>query len=134
MRAFSGANERLLKAECGGAWQAYIQRGNWRMIFPFSRRHQEHLARRLQTRLKDGCPLVVHLVRFPQLTINHAVVLFQAAESAAEIKFVVYDPNDPAKPSTLTYDRATRTFTFPPNQYFPGGRVDVYEVYHGHLY
>ncbi len=79
--------------------------------------------------LKDNRPPVVHVVRFPQLTINHAVVLFAATETTNEIRFATYDPNNPAHPAVLTYDRASRTFNFPANDYFPGGRVDVYEVY-----
>ena len=37
-------------------------------------------------------------------------------------------------PDSFTYDRASRTFEFPANDYFPGGRVDAYEVYRGWLY
>jgi len=134
LRAFSQAWEGLLKAECGGAWQSYFQRGHWRMIMPLSRHHQEKMARQLAADLKADRPPVVHLVRFPQLTINHAVVLFDAAEDEKEIRFSVYDPNKPEKPALLTYDRASRTFNFPANDYFPGGRVDVYEIYRGCLY
>ena len=78
LRQFSAANEDLLKAECGGAWQGYVQRGNWRMIFPFSRHQQEGVAQRLVAGLKSGWPLVVHLARFPSLLINHAIVLYRA--------------------------------------------------------
>ena len=46
------------------------------------------------------------------------------------IRFAAYDPNAPDAPATLSYDRATRTFTLPHNTYFRGGRVDVYEIYH----
>jgi hypothetical protein len=126
---FSQAHEELLKEECGGAWQSYFQRGHWRMIFPFSRAHQEKLASRLVESLKENCPPVVHVVRFPSLSINHAVVVFEAAESENEIRFGVYDPNVPEHPASLTFDRATRTFHFPANCYFIGGRVDVYEIY-----
>jgi hypothetical protein len=134
LHAFSQSWERLLKAECGGAWQSYFQRGHWRMIMPLSRHHQEKMARQLADDLKADRPPVVHLVRFPQLTINHAVVLFDANEDEKEIRFAVYDPNKPEKPAVLTYDRARRTFNFPANDYFPGGRVDVYEIYRGCLY
>ena len=67
--------------------------------------------------------------RFPQLTINHSVLLFAAKETDKEILFSVYDPNKPDSPKTLTYDRASRTFNFPGNDYWPGGRVDIYEIY-----
>ncbi len=134
LREFSQDQEALLKAECGGAWQSYFQRGHWRMIFPFSRAHQARAAQALVKSLKQNRPPVVHLVRFPQLSINHAVVLFDVTETGTEIRFAAYDPNKPEKPALLTYDRARRTFNFPANDYFIGGRVDVYEVYRGWCY
>ncbi|MDB6017544.1 MAG: hypothetical protein JWR19_2033 [Pedosphaera sp.] len=134
LHSFSQAWESLLKSECGGAWQSYLQRGHWRMIGWFSRQQQEKVARQLTAAIQDKRPPVVHLVRFPQLTINHAVVLFDAAETDQEINFTVYDPNNPVTPTHLIYDRVTRTFQFPANDYFPGGRVDVYEVYRGWFY
>jgi hypothetical protein len=130
LRAFSRVNERLLQQECGGAWQSYFQRGHWRMMCPFSRRHQQATAGRILARLKDAEPIVIHLVRFPQLTINHAMVIFDARESSNDIEFTTYDPNRPATPVTITFNRANRTFTLPANDYFPGGRVDIYEIYH----
>jgi len=131
LREFSQAHEALLKAECGGAWQSYFQRGHWRMVLPFSRTHQVYTARALLNSLRQNRPPVVHLVRFPQLSINHAVVLFEAMETETEIQFAAYDPNKPEKPTTLTYDRARRTCTLPANDYFIGGPVNVYEVYRG---
>lgn len=129
LRDFSAAQEKLLKAECGGAWQSYFQRGHWRMIFPFSRAHQERTAEQLLADLGQNRPPVVHVVRFPQLTINHSVLLFGAKETEKEILFSVYDPNKPDSPKVLTFDRASRTFSFAGNDYWPGGRVDIYEIY-----
>jgi hypothetical protein len=134
LRSFSAEHEAVLKGECGGAWQSYVQRGHWRMIMGFSRGHQERMAQQLLESLQANRPTVVHVVRFPQLSINHAVLLFDAKESGSEIQFSVYDPNEPGKPTTLTFDRGTRTFAFPTNLYFAGGRVDVYEIYRGALY
>ena len=123
-----------LKAECGGAWQSYFQRGNWRMVFPFSRASQKKTAGRLLDDLKDNRPPVVHVVRFPQLTVNHAVLVFDAQEAKDKILFSFYDPNQPDCPHTLTFDRASKNFVFPASNYFPGGRVDVYEIYRGWNY
>jgi hypothetical protein len=130
LREFSRGEEKLLKEECGGAWESYFQRGHWRAILPFSRHHQEQMAAQLLKHLKQNPPLVIHLMRFPSLTINHAMVLFDARETEKEIEFIAYDPNLPAEPRTVSYDRASRTFLLAPNDYFPGGRVDVYEVDH----
>ncbi len=129
LHEFSRAHEALLKAECGGAWRSYFQRGHWRMLFPLSRTHQEKEARRLTAALQQNRPPVVHLVRFPRLSINHAVVVFDARETEREIQFAAYDPNSPDRPTHLTYDRQQRRFHFPANPYFAGGRVDVYEIY-----
>jgi len=130
LRSFSEAQEHLLKAECGPAWKSYVQRGHWRIVFPFSRHHQQNTARVLLAEIGFGRPVVVHLVRFPQLTINHALVVFGAKQEENEIQFLAYDPNRPAEPRILNYDRGTRTFLLAANDYFPGGRVDVYQVYH----
>ncbi len=130
LRSFSQEHADLLKVECGGAWQSYVQRGNWRMIFPFTRHGQARMAQQLLSHLKPDHPVIVHVVRFPKLSINHTIVLFEARDTGSGILFSTYDPNQPAKPGSLLYDRATRTFLFPANNYFGGGRVDVYEVYH----
>ena len=134
LRSFSKEHEALLKAECGGAWQCYFQRGNWRVVFPFSRHQQEHMAQTLQDELQQNAIAVVHLVRFPQLSINHAVLMFEAKANPKEIQFLTYDPNEPDKPTVVTFDRATRTFSLPTNAYFQGGRVDVYPIYDRLMY
>ena len=126
---FSRDWEPLMKEVCGGAWRSYTQRGHWRMLFPFSRRHQEKETAALQRAIDRGHPPVVHLVKFPALTINHAILLIGYTHEAAKITFEAYDPNRPDRTTTLTYNRAQRTFHFPRNHYFVGGEVDVYEVY-----
>ena len=134
LRQFSAAHEALLKAECGGAWRSYFQHGHWRMIWPFSRRHQARMAEQMVAELEHNRPAVVHLVCFPSLKINHAVLLFDCSQSDGEIRFATYDPNAPGRPVTLTYNRGTRSFSLPQNFYFPGGRVDVYEIYRSLCY
>jgi hypothetical protein len=129
LHEFSAAQESLLKQECGGAWQSYFQRGHWRIMLPFRRAQQQRVAGDLLQHATHGEPVVVHIVRFPQLTINHAVIFFDAKESAEQIEFKIYDPNLPAEPRIITYDKQKRTFFFAPNDYFPGGRIDAYEIY-----
>ena len=104
------------------------------MIWPFSRHHQQRTAETLAAEIRSHRAPVVHLVRFPSLTINHAVVLFDATAAEKEILFAAYDPNSPDTPVTLTYHRTARAFSFPANFYFPGGRVNVYEIYRSECY
>jgi hypothetical protein len=134
LREFSGDHEALLKEEMGSALESYFQRGNWRMVFPFSERHQEKLALRLAAALQGGRPAIVHVVRFPSLTINHAILLFAVEMRGPDLLFSAYDPNDPAMPTLLRYDSSARRFLLPETSYFAGGRVDVYEVYRGIWY
>lgn len=134
LREFSREQEALLKELCGGAWESYVQRGHWRMIFPLSRSHQEDMAERLRGELARGILPVIHLVRFPQLTINHAMVVYAAEPVPEGIRFLCYDPNDPARPQEITYRHEERRFDTPRNKYFIGGRVDIYEVYRNWLY
>ncbi len=134
LREFSRAHEPLLKELCGGNWESYFQRGHWRMVFPITEGHQRRMAKRLQQELARGVVPVIHLVRFPKLTINHAVVVYDAEQEGEDVRFSCYDPNAPEEPLLVTYRASERRFYMPRNGYFIGGRVDVYEVYRNWLY
>jgi hypothetical protein len=134
LREFSQAQEHLLKAECGSAWQSYFQRGHWRIIMPFTGHNQEKMAKQLSDEIRANRPPIVHVICFPELSINHAIVLFGVNDTQDDVQFTAYDPNNPVKPALLTYHRATRRFEYPANDYFYGGKVDIYEVYRGLLY
>ncbi|MCG8588454.1 MAG: hypothetical protein MJE66_04115 [Proteobacteria bacterium] len=134
LRAFSRVQERALKEALGGSWKSYLQRGNWRMIFPFSPAHQRNTAGNLVASLEAGHPPIVHLVQFPNVTVNHSVLVISAEESPTEIVFRTYDSNVADGVRVLRYDRVERHFTFPTTTYFAGGRVDVYEIYDGWLF
>ncbi len=129
LREFSRAKEQLLKSECGGAWRSYVLRSHWRMIFPISRAHQERLAARLHAEIQKGIASIVHLVKFPSLTINHGMILFDVAETEGGLEFSAYDPNDPSQPARLVFDRTAKTFSLPPNRYWAGGGLNVIEIY-----
>jgi hypothetical protein len=131
LRQFSAACPQLLRDHCGGAWQSYLQRGNWRMIFPFFRRHQEQMAAQIRRAIEGNGLPIVHVVDFPRLAINHVLMLSEAVVANQNVQFRGYDPNSPEKPVTLCYDRQRRVFEFPRTHYFIGGRVNLYEIYCG---
>lgn len=135
LRSFSGAYEDMIKDAVGGNWLTYYwQRGHWRIVFPFARGQQERMADILLAEVRAQRPPIVHLITFPELTINHAILLYAAREDGDRVQFKAYDPNDNRRPTTLTYDRATRQFEYPRQFYFAGGPVDVYEVYKSTFY
>jgi len=130
LRVFSTAREPLIKQQLGGAWQSFLQRGNWRILLPFSDEQQQATATELVESLRQNRPPVVHVVTH-SLSINHAVLLFGAAVQRNRISFAMYDPNDPRVPLQLEFDRESSTFRFPTTAHFVGGLVKVYEVYNG---
>ncbi len=134
LREFSQAQTDLLKAHCGGAWQSYCLRSHWRMVFPISRSHQARTAESLTRAITAGQAPIVHLVRFPQLTINHGIILFAKRDLTDGWGFAAYDPNLPGRPTELSYHTASRTFQFPRNHYWFGGRLEVIEIYRNWLY
>jgi hypothetical protein len=134
LHEFSTARPKLLQDECGGAWRSYFQRGHWRIMFPFTRGGQAKEAAVLAEQVRQHRPPVVHLIQFPELTINHAVVVFDVQETPEALEFSVYDPYEPHHPVPLLFNRATRTFEFPRNPYFIGGEVNVYEIYRAWIF
>jgi hypothetical protein len=134
LHSFSADHAALLKEELGGAVQSYLQRGNWRMVLPFSRQGQAATAKTLAAEVDVNRPPVVHLSTFPSMTINHAVLLYGEAGTAEGLRFLVYDPNHSAAPTRLYYDRKSGDFRLPANNYFAGGMVKVYEVYRSLVY
>ncbi len=131
LRELSIACEALLKAECGGAWRSYILRSHWRMIFPISRGHQQRTAESLAASIRRGFAPIIHLVKFPSLTINHGMILFDLNETRNGLAFMAYDPNDPSQPAELSFNAQTQTFSLPQNVYWAGGALNVIEIYCG---
>jgi len=134
LRSFSAEHAALIQAHISGAWSSQLQRGNWRMIFPFTFAHQAATMRKLAREVAAGEAPIVHVLRFPNITMNHMVVVYAAEETPAEMRFLAYDPNDASAPVVLSYDRVARRFSYPRTLYFPGGPVRVYEIYDGWLY
>jgi len=125
LREFSAARAPLLKAECGGAWRSYVVRSHWRMVFAISREHQVATAAALRAALRQNVPPIIHIVKFPALTINHSLLVFAGTDT----EFQCYDPNQPAQSISLSFDPKMRTFSLPRNHYWAGGPLDVIEIY-----
>jgi len=129
LRSFSQAHEALLKADCGAAWESYFLRSHWRMIFKVYGRFQEKMAAKLKRSVQTRGLALVHLFRFPRITINHGITLYAFTESTTSIEFDAYDPNIPEHPVKLVYEKDRRRFTFAPNIYWGGGELSVMEIF-----
>lgn len=136
LRSFSAGREALLKDATGGYLYSLFTFSNWRMVFPFSRQHQEDTARRLLAEVQLNRLPIVHLIHFdpfPVTEIDHVVLIYAAHETAQQIEFEVYDPNYYERPGSLVFERKARTFVFPATKYYNDGPLDVYEIFVGGL-
>lgn len=134
LRSFSVEHSEVLRDEMGGRAMSYLQRGNWRMIFPVTDRRFRKTAKTLQREIQEGRVPIVHVYRFPNTKLNHAILLYEVAEAPGELEFLAYDPNIPSRPVKLNFDLERDTFVYERNHYFGGGDVRVYEVYRGLCY
>jgi hypothetical protein len=77
---------------------------------------QARTADALYRKVRAGTPAIIRVFRFPVMTINHAVLLYDAAERDGDLEFTAYDPNDvagrsssasTARPARSSFRRAT---------------------------
>jgi hypothetical protein len=132
--AFSAEHEPILRRACGGPLHSYFQRGNWRMIFPVSRWKNRRTAGQLRKEISKGRVPIIHVYRFPTVSLNHSVLVYGVKQDGDQVLFEAYDPNNPGRPASLVFQRDSGAFLFERNQYFGGGRVQVYEVFRGCCY
>lgn len=135
LRALSRARGRILQDNIGIGWTTYVRFGSIRMLYEFSRSYQERTHAELDATLARGELFVAHLSTFPNLSINHAVLVYarvaasSALSSRAIERYRVYDPNHPDAPRELTWSPADRAFAYQKDRDFVGGFVRVYQVY-----
>lgn len=129
LRALSKAYEPLLKASCGAPWESYFLRSHWRMIFPVPIWYRAMMVKKLKESLPKRGLTLVHLFRFPNITINHGIVLYGLNETGQAVEFEAYDPNIPEHPVKLIYEKDSHQFTFAANRYWGGGPLKVMEIY-----
>jgi hypothetical protein len=134
LHAFSAAEERAVKAGLGGRFWTLVHWTNWRVAFPVSRDQQEQVAVETVAELRAGRPVQLLVTNIPTIELNHTVVAYayRLAEDG-DVDLEVYDPNDPAGPGTVTFDRAARRFFA---TRLPGtrpGPIRAFRMYYGPL-
>jgi hypothetical protein len=108
---FSRDQEAAVKAGLVGRFWTLVHWTNWRVAFPFPRWQQERVAREALVELGQGRSVQLLVTNFPTWELNHTVVAYAyALDPAGNVRFTVYDPNDPREPGRVTFDRAERRF------------------------
>jgi hypothetical protein len=130
LRAFSRAEEQAVKASLGSRFWTWVNWTNWRVIFPVTAGHQAGVAREIMDEVGHGRLVQLLVTNWPKPELNHTVVAYEFREDTAEIEFLVWDPNDPASPGRVTFDRqrnrfrATRLYDTEP------GPIRVFRMYY----
>ncbi len=106
----SRAQERAVKAGLTGRFLSWIHWTNWRVVFPMLGAQQEGVARETLAELQARRPVQWLVTNLPVLELNHTVVVYAYRADDRFIDFIVYDPNDPASPGTIRFDRQAQRF------------------------
>ena len=130
LRAISNAHRSVFQAKLGSGFSTYFRPGNFRMFFQHSRKYQETTHAHLEAALAHGDMFVGYLSTYPDLTLNHAVLVYARRQANDGLEhYLVYDPNHAEAPRELTWSSRGREFAFQKDIDFIGGFVRVYQVY-----
>ena len=110
LRDFSRGQEAAIKEGLGGRFWTLVHWTNWRVTFPVSGAHQETVASEVLAELRAGRLVQLLVTNWPKPELNHTVIAFAARQSARGVEFEVWDPNDPAAPGVVVFDRDARRF------------------------
>jgi hypothetical protein len=110
LREFSRAQESAVKAGLGGRFWTMVHWTNWRVTFPVTRGHQADVAREVMDELDAGRLVQLLVTNWPKPELNHTVVAYAYRAGPPGVEFVVWDPNDPAEPGTVTFDADASRF------------------------
>ncbi len=132
LRDISKARTKVFEKNLGSGFLTYFRPANARMVFLQSRGYQEKTHAALDATLDRGDLFVAYLSTFPQMNINHAVLVYGRKPGRAtdgRIHYLVYDPNHPDGPREITWSPRDRAFAFQKDVDFVGGFVRIYQCY-----
>lgn len=133
LREFSAAEEAAVKRGLGGRFLTLVHPTNWRVTFPVSRAHQEGVAVEIVDDLDQGQLVQLLVTNWPTPELNHTVVAFAYRPTEMGLELTVWDPNDPAVPGLITFERAARRFVATHVYDTQPGPIRVFRMYYSWL-
>ena len=111
LRELTAAETAAVKTGLGGRLWSLLHWTNWRLVYPHPRAHQERIAAETIAELQAGRPVQWLISDFPRIALNHSVLVYEyRLAGAGAVDFAVFDPNDPATPGVIRFDRQERRF------------------------
>jgi hypothetical protein len=107
---------------------------NWRVVFPMPAWEQERVARETVAEIQAGRPVQLLVTNFPTPELNHTVLAYEyRVAQDGDVEFVVYDPNDPYAPGSITWERTSRRFVASRLFDTEVGTIRAFRMYYGPL-
>jgi hypothetical protein len=100
------------------------------VIIPVTDGHQAGVAGEIMDGVSQGRLVQLLVTNWPKPELNHTVVAYEFRESAVGIEFLVWDPNDPAAPGRMTFDRRRSRFLATGLYDTEPGPIRVFRMYH----
>jgi hypothetical protein len=110
LRELSAAQESAVKEGMGGRFWTLVHWTNWRVALPLTRRHQAGVLDEVERELAAGRLVQLLITNWPILELNHTVVAFASRSHGKGVDLAIWDPNEPARPGVITFDRTRGTF------------------------
>ena len=133
LRAFSAGEEAAVKAGLGGPVGTWFHWTNWRIGFPVGTGHQATVADEVAAELAQGRLVQLLVTNWPTPELNHTVVAYRFDDRADRIDFTVWDPNEPAAPGIVTFDRVAQRFRATELYATRPGPIRVFRMYYSSL-
>ena len=133
LREFSRDEESSVKEGLGGPFWTWVHWTNWRVVLPVDGSHQEGVAHQILAELRAGRLVQLLVTNWPKPELNHTLVAFEARDTGAQIDFGVWDPNDPAAPGVLSFQREPRAFWATRLYDTEPGAIRVFRMYFSRL-
>jgi hypothetical protein len=133
LHEFSRAEEAAVKEGLGSPLWSWLHWTNWRVTFPVTGGHQEGVAGEIVDQLAAGRLVQLLVTNWPTPELNHTVVVYAYRRTGAGIDLLVYDPNDPASPGTITFDSGARRFWATRLHDTRPGRIRAFRMYYSRL-
>ena len=130
LRAFSTAEEAAIKEGLGGPVGTWFHWTNWRVSMPVSRAHQAGVADEVARELAAGRLVQLLVTNWPIRELNHTVVAYRVDDRVDRLEFTIWDPNEPASPGVVTFDRIAQRFWAREVYAVRPGPIRVFRMYH----
>lgn len=111
LNELSREEEYAVKAGLGSPFWTWVHWTNWRVTFPVTGAQQEGVAAETLAELQAGRLVQLLVTNLPTVELNHTVIAYgYRVYDGRFLELVVYDPNDPARPGAIAFDRLERRF------------------------